>query len=115
METKPRVHAPDGKGGASAALEELSEALARTDDPRLIRDFLLAILTDNEVREVSSRWALVRLIDDGMSQRDIARNLGLSLCKITRGSRELKKDDSAFRRMVEAYKAVAAPGGRVSA
>jgi TrpR family trp operon transcriptional repressor len=36
------------------------------------------------------------------SQRGIAKDLGISLCKITRGFRELKKPNSAFRR---------APGG----
>lgn len=88
------------------ALEELSTALARTDDPRLIREFLLSILTGYEADEIATRWALVRLIDCGMSQRSIAKALGLSLCKITRGSRELKKDGSAFQQMVDCYKSV---------
>ena len=46
----------------------------------------------------------VKLIDDGMSQRNIAKRLGLSLCKITRGSKELKKDNSAFKHFIELYK-----------
>lgn len=86
------------------ALGELSEALAQADDPLLVREFLHSILTEYEVREVATRWALVRLIEGGMSQRNVSRELGLSLCKITRGSKELKKRNSAFRRMVEAYK-----------
>lgn len=88
------------------ALDELSIALARTTDPELIKEFLRSILTEYEAGEIAARWALVRLIDGGMSQRSIARSLGLSLCKITRGSRELKKRDSAFRRMVETFKSV---------
>ena len=52
---------------------------------------------------VTKRWELVKLIDDGMSQRNIAKELGLSLCKITRGSRELKKENSAFKRMIGIY------------
>ena len=86
------------------ALTELSQALARTDDAELILEFLYSILTEYEISEVASRWALVRLIDDGVTQRSIAKDLGLSLCKITRGSKELKKDESPFSRMIEIYK-----------
>jgi len=88
------------------ALDELASVLAHCEDPRLIKEFLQSILTSNEVKEVATRWALVRLIDIGMSQRGIARELGLSLCKITRGSKELKKRNSAFRQMVESYKGI---------
>ncbi|MDR2143572.1 MAG: trp operon repressor, partial [Treponema sp.] len=37
----------------------------------------------------------------GMPQREIAKSLEVSLCKITRGSRELKKSGSAFRRILD--------------
>jgi len=84
-------------------LNELAEALAREDNPRLIKGFLESLLTENEVNDISSRWTLVRLIDRGMSQRNISRELGLSLCKITRGSRELKKENSPFAHMIRLY------------
>lgn len=85
-------------------LEELSLALAKSDDADLIRDFLQSLLTPNEVQEVSTRWALVRLIDEGMSQRNIAKKLGLSLCKITRGSKEIQRENSPFASMINLYK-----------
>lgn len=84
-------------------LNELAHALAQADDPELIKGFLESLLTENEVNDISSRWTLVRLIDRGMSQRTISRELGLSLCKITRGSRELKKDNSPFVHMIRLY------------
>jgi hypothetical protein len=43
----------------------------------------------------------VKEIARGTPQREIAKDLGLSLCKITRGSRELKKEGSPFRKMLE--------------
>ena len=86
------------------AIKELSETLASTDDPALIKDFLESILTPNEISEVSSRWELVKQIDEGISQRKIAENLGLSLCKITRGSRELKKEESSFKKMIDNWR-----------
>lgn len=79
---------------------ELSSALAKTKDSELIKNFLMSILTKNEIQEVATRWALVKQIDEGKSQRSISKELGLSLCKITRGSKELKKEDSAFKKMI---------------
>ena len=84
-------------------LIELSGALALEDDPSVIKSFLESLLTENEVTEISSRWTLVRLIEKGMSQRTISKELGLSLCKITRGSREFKKDNSPFAHMIRLY------------
>jgi TrpR family transcriptional regulator, trp operon repressor len=80
---------------------ELSSVLAKVDDPDLVRRFLYSILTEYEIEEVASRWELVKLIDRGMSQRKIADRLGLSLCKITRGSKELKKENSAFKQVID--------------
>ncbi len=88
------------------AIKELSVTLAATDNSELIEDFLKSILTPNEISEVSSRWELVKQIDEGVSQRKIAENLGLSLCKITRGSRELKKDNSSFKKMIDKWKEI---------
>lgn len=85
------------------AFSELCSALARSDDPVLIGEFLECLLTPTELDEVSSRWALVREIDSGTTQREIARKMGLSLCKITRGSREFKKENSPFKQMIDIY------------
>jgi len=85
----------------SRPLRELSKTLARCDDPRIIESFLLQLFTPSEVEEMGKRWALVCLLNEGMSQRTIAKELGLSLCKITRGSKELKKENSAFRKMID--------------
>lgn len=79
----------------------MSETLAKTGDPDLIEEFLPCLLTQNELQEVASRWALVKKIDQGTSQRKISEELGLSLCKITRGSKELKKENSPFKRMID--------------
>lgn len=84
-------------------LIELSRALARAEDPEMIKGFLEGLLTENEITDISSRWTLVRLLERGVSQRTISKELGLSLCKITRGSRELKKEESPFADMIRLY------------
>ncbi len=87
--------------GVEQAYDELVCALSRCEDSRLIGEFLRCLLTPAELQAVSSRWALVREIDAGTTQREIAKTMGLSLCKITRGSRELKKENSPFKRMID--------------
>lgn len=84
-------------------LAELSRALTMCDDEELMEEFLGSLFTPAEVNEMGKRWALVRLLREKMSQRKIASELGLSLCKITRGSKELKKENSPFRRIIELY------------
>lgn len=81
-------------------IREIARLLAETDDDKIIEGFFKEILTPNEIKEISGRWALVKLLEKGYSQRTIARKLGMSLCKITRGSRELKKKNSALKKLV---------------
>ena len=80
-------------------LAELAGALADTSDSGLVRDFLRCLLTPAEIADIAARWALVKALREKIPQREIARDLGISLCKITRGSRELKKPGSAFQRI----------------
>lgn len=84
-------------------IDEISLVLSKTNDETSISEFLRSLLTESEVKEISSRWELVKLLNDGMSQRKISDKLGLSLCKITRGSKELKKNPSFFKQMIEKF------------
>jgi TrpR family trp operon transcriptional repressor len=81
-------------------LKEISRILAELDDARSIEKFLLSILTENEIKNLASRWEIVKRIDQGISQRKIASDLGLSLCKITRGSRVLKESNSILKKIL---------------
>ncbi|MFH1761610.1 MAG: trp operon repressor [bacterium] len=76
--------------------ENLVRVFSEIKTPGLMRRFLNDLLTPNERREISQRWQLVKHLHEGMSQREIARKLKVSLCKITRGSRELKRARSGF-------------------
>ena len=89
-------------------IKELAGVLARMGDPAEIYDVLYALLTPPERHKIALRWELVRLLEEGMSQRGVAAKLGVSLCKITRGSRELKHGRPGFRKAIR--EAVA--GGR---
>ena len=77
--------------GAELELEGSAERIER---------FLAELFTPSECVELSKRWALMRELLAGKSQRAIARELGLSLCKITRGAKYARDEDSLFRRAV---------------
>lgn len=81
-------------------LTEISNLLSRINDPDLIEDFFHQILTPAEINTLDKRWELLKMLDRGISQRFIARQLHISLCKITRGSRELKKNNSAIKKLL---------------
>ena len=82
-------------------IREVSELLAFTKDPKEIRNFFESILTLKELKDIGSRWELVKRLNHGESQRKIARDLHLSLCKITRGSKELKKKNAVLKRFMK--------------
>jgi TrpR family trp operon transcriptional repressor len=82
-------------------LAEMSALLAETNDKGLVMDFFRELFTPAECADIADRWALIKALNRGMPQRTIAKNLGLSLCKITRGSKELRKPDSALAKMLE--------------
>ena len=82
-------------------LDEILNLLASTDDLDLIRDFFGCLFTPAELEDIAKRWLLVKEIDKGTTQREIAKMFSMRLCKITRGSKELKKENSAFRKMMD--------------
>jgi len=84
-------------------LLEICQYLAKTDDEKTIFKFLESLLTPKELQTLSSRWKLVKLLNQGVPQRKIAKDLHLSLCKITRGSKELKKRNSILKKAVNQF------------
>ncbi|MCI1208132.1 MAG: trp operon repressor [Treponema sp.] len=83
------------------SFEEICSLIAESNDKNFIHDFFDCLFTPAERRDFANRWLLVKEIDRGTTQRDIAHKFGMSLCKITRGSKELHKPDSAFRKALD--------------
>lgn len=82
-------------------IKELSRLIIKSGDEKFLYDFFLCLFTQPELKDIANRWLLVKEIDKGTTQREIAKEFKMSLCKITRGSKELKKQDSAFRKMLD--------------
>ncbi|MCQ2589872.1 MAG: trp operon repressor [Treponema sp.] len=84
-------------------IKELSEIFASSDET-LVYEFIRCLFTPAELKDIANRWLLVKEIDKGTTQREIAKQFRMSLCKITRGSKELSKPDSAFRKILDLQK-----------
>jgi len=67
-------------------------------------EFFGELLTPAEIADFALRWRLLKLLDSGVPQRKIAAELGISLCKITRGSRVLKKEGSRVKKALRGLK-----------
>ncbi len=81
-------------------MQELVAIFARTTDEQQMRKLLDELLTNAEREDLSLRWNLMNQLYQGTSQREIASQLGISLCKITRGSRILKDPNSYCRSLL---------------
>ncbi|AQQ08874.1 Trp operon repressor [Sedimentisphaera cyanobacteriorum] len=77
--------------------KELIQILLEIDGAADMECFLEELLTPSERKDVILRWKLLKMVHSGTPQRQIASELGISLCKITRGSKILKNPDSICR------------------
>jgi len=74
------------------AFDQLLEKVASLHSREELRQFFYEILTVGEIRDIGMRWTLLKRLVAGESQRKIAQDLKISLCKITRGSKILKEN-----------------------
>lgn len=88
----------------NTSFDELVKIFTIINDEKLMKDFMECLFTPAEREDFANRWTLVKEIDKGTTQREIAKNFNMSLCKITRGSKEFNKSDSAFKKVLEMYK-----------
>ena len=72
------------------SLEKLSRIVGQAKNRDEVMVLLEGLLTPHELEEAMTRWQLMAKLEAGITQRDIARQLGVSLGKIARGSRLLK-------------------------
>jgi TrpR family trp operon transcriptional repressor len=76
--------------------KELCELFASIESTKDADRLLQDMLTPQELESLAERWQLVQLLAKGMSQRDIAEKLQVSISKVTRGSRVLQYGEGGF-------------------
>ena len=82
------------------AKQFLIELLCNIDQSEEMESLIDDLLTPKEILDIVDRYLIMDDIYRGKSQRDIASSRKMSLCKITRGSRMLKKKDGFMRNLL---------------
>lgn len=77
-------------------LLEISSILKNLKTEESVCEFLTDLLTENEISTLSKRWRILKLLAQGKTQRDIATDLNVGLCKVTRGAKILKNRKSVI-------------------
>ena len=88
---------------ADKDLKKLAECLCDIGQPKRMAQFLSEILTPTELKNIILRWRIFHLLFEGVPQREISQLLGVSLCKITRGARELKRPQSLMKQLLHKH------------
>lgn len=75
-------------------MNDLAEVFTKIKDITIMKKFMNEILTDAERKDLNLRWELMQKLQEQTPQREISSQLGVSLCKITRGAKILKDSES---------------------
>jgi Trp operon repressor len=81
--------------------QELRKIFAQTRGGAELDALLDGLLTPQECAEFVKRWRLLERLTEGVPQRTIAKELGVSLGTISRGSRLLQFGPAKFRALVK--------------
>lgn len=72
-------------------ISDLAQALSQVKSEAEMLDLLKGLLTLGELEEIARRLQIVKLLKEGMSQREIAEKLKVGIATVTRGSKEIKQ------------------------
>jgi TrpR family trp operon transcriptional repressor len=76
--------------------QDLYNVFAAVNSPKEAKVLLEDILTPSELESMVMRWQIVKGLHKGETQRNLAKRLGISISKITRGSRMLQYGSGGF-------------------
>lgn len=79
---------------------DLLDVFARVESRQDMKALFEDMFTNAEIKDFTIRWKLMNDLYQHVSQRAIASELRISLCRITRGSRMLKKKDGYVRKLL---------------
>jgi TrpR-related protein YerC/YecD len=88
----------DWRNDNTAALFDAVLTLESRDEAAA---FFRDLCTYRELEEMTSRWAVVRLLDDGIPYREIHDRTGVSTATITRINQWLRHGTGGYRSMLD--------------
>ena len=84
-----------------SASAEVVGVFTGIDNIRTMKALFEEIFTPTEIQDVALRWRLMTMLHRGIPQRQIASELGISLCKITRGAKIIRNKRSTTRKLLD--------------
>lgn len=82
-------------------LKEISKLVKNINTEAEITAFFKELLTESEIETLSKRWRILGMLKQGYTQREIAKELQVSLCKVTRGAKIMKDGTSTLARYLK--------------
>ncbi len=79
------------------SIGQISNIISKMDSAE-IEQFLTEMLTESELSVLSKRWRILNMLSEGITQREIAKELNVSLCKVTRGAKIIKLNNNIVNR-----------------
>lgn len=79
-------------------ISKISLLLSEENNRENINQFFIEMLTESELETLSKRWRILEMLSEGKTQREISKELRVSLCKVTRGSQILKNKKSVVNK-----------------
>ena len=77
-------------------IREITNFILKLRSREELMAFLKEMLSESEIATLSKRWRILSMLAEGRTQRDIVKELNVSLCKVTRGSKLLKDKNSVI-------------------
>ncbi len=69
-------------------------------DKKLLKEFLRDLLTVNEYKQIVLRCNIIGLLSSGMTQREVAKKLDVSIATVSRGANGLKNVKGGFNHVL---------------
>ena len=72
-------------------ISHLVNHLLAQETPEQMEECLHGLLTESELLDVANRLQIFEMLEQGVTQRQIAEKLGVGIATVTRGSNTLKQ------------------------
>ncbi|MBI2356488.1 helix-turn-helix domain-containing protein [Candidatus Dojkabacteria bacterium] len=80
---------------------ELFKAFLQLNNIEEVANFCADLMTPDEIKEFAKRWKIAQQLNEGKSQRTIAKDLRLSITTVTRVNKWLRNGTNGYRTVLE--------------
>ena len=75
----------------SDKIKSLADVLLKIHTMSEMNEFLKGLFTEGELEEIAKRIQIIKKLKNGIPQHRIAKELGVGVATVTRGSKEIQK------------------------